>query len=212
MEDTSTAGGAPADTSAPQLTADEAKAKGDDLVRQSVKAEDTFEARRLSGEAEKFYRIATGGKMAGAKEVPADRATQQAPALQSPAADGKPMDRAQGETILHDLTGGAFTYDQLELVCRDAGPWARELELTLADKGQSAYREAIHKSEDQVRRDLYSGDETAMLAGCAKIFDAIKATCGERAPAVIAALDENFTLANTKAHEQLLTWARATKR
>jgi hypothetical protein len=48
----------------------------------------------------------------------------------------------------HEMTWrcGALTYDELEMVCRDSGPWARELEMTLAEKGQGAYRAAIEKS------------------------------------------------------------------
>jgi hypothetical protein len=40
----------------------------------------------------------------------------------SPACYGKPMDRKQGEAILHEATGGKLSYEEFELISKSSGP------------------------------------------------------------------------------------------
>jgi hypothetical protein len=198
----------PADLST--MTPDQARAKGRELTVAADREADTFKRRQLNAEAQRHFELATGGRIVGAPVDPKPAAQQQGPRPNAaPAPISGPIGREQGEALLKESTGGALTYDQVDTICRDAGPWSRNLQEIAATKGEGARQAAIEQGEADVVRTLYRGNTSAMREGLLDIVGAIKGTFGDKADAIIQIIDENAALADSRTHEQVLTWARA---
>lgn len=169
------------------LSPEQARAKGQELTAAADGEKDPVKRRSLNDQAQQFFASAAGDK--------------------TPAPPGQ--ERADNDSRISEMSGGALTYEQVEVICRDAGPWSRLLENALVEKGRDAYFAEIDKGEAEVLRTIYRGYTGALKTGLTDILTAINQTFGDKASMVIEEIDQHAALANARSHDQILTWARA---